>query len=362
MLTTPRYLAGRATAFRANPREANRAWFRQAGYGLFLHYGLYSLLERHEWVQLRERIPVAEYERLADRFTAQAFDAAAIAQRARRWGMRYITLTTRHHDGFCLWRSAHTDFHSGNTPAARDLVAELAAACEDEALGFFLYYSHGRDWRHPHAPNNDEWGGQARPVYDPPEPRFLRPRSAGTRYATGAAHDLAQYLNFMRAQIAELFARFPQTAGIWLDGVAVPLSLPDGAARMRVAELYAAIRQQSPHALIAYKQGLLGTEDFFTPEHRLPDSGDSAEKRGQIEAHPATLVELNTTMLVDPIAWGANAASRHRSADEVLALRRRAQAAGANLLLNCAPLPDGRLAPQDIAALDEVARRWSLGK
>ena len=192
--------------------------------------------------------------------------------------------------------------------------------------------------------------------------RALPTTHRSPRYATGAAHDLAQYLNFMRAQIAELFARFPQTAGIWLDGVAVPLSLPDGAARMRVAELYAAIRQQSPHALIAYKQGLLGTEDFFTPEHRLPDSGDSAEKRGQIEAHPATLVELNTTMLVDPIAWGANAASRHRSADEVLALRRRAQAAGANLLLNCAPLPDGRLAPQDIAALDEVARRWSLGK
>ena len=137
-----------------------------------------------------------------------------------------------------------------------------------------------------------------------------------------------------------------------------PSADPDGAQRMRVAELYAAIRQQSPHALIAYKQGLLGTEDFFTPEHRLPDAHDSTEKRGQIESHPDKLVELNTTMLVDPIAWGANSESRHRNADEVLALRRQAQAAGANLLLNCAPLPDGQLAPEDIAALAEVTRRW----
>lgn len=348
MLAIPNYLADHAAAFRKDPRQANRAWFRRAGYGLFLHYGLYSLLQRHEWLQLRECIPVAEYARLAERFTAAAFDAPALARRARRWGMRYITITTRHHDGFCLWRSAHTDFHSGNTPAARDLVAELAAACEAESLALFLYYSHGRDWRHPHAPNNDEWGGQARPAYDPPEPS----------YATGAAHDLRQYLDFMSAQIAELLARFPQTAGIWLDGVAVPLSRPDGAQRMRVAELYAAIRQQSPHALISYKQGLLGTEDFFTPEHRLPDARDAAERRGQIAAHPGAIIELNTTMLVDPVAWGANATSRHRSADEVLALRRRAQAAGANLLLNCAPLPDGQLAPEDVATLDEVARRW----
>ena len=337
-----------AAAFQDNPRQANRAWFQRAGYGLFLHYGLYSLAQRHEWLQLRERIPVAEYARRADHFTARAFDAPALAQRARRWGMRYITLTARHHDGFCLWRSAHTDFHSGHTPAARDLVAELAAACEEEALGLFLYYSHGRDWRHPHAPNNDAWGGQARPAYDPPEPT----------YARGAAHVLQQYLDFLSAQIDELLTRFPQTAGIWLDGIAVPLSRPDGAARMRVAELYAAIRQRSAHALIAYKQGLLGDEDFFTPEHRLPDARDSAEKRGQIDAQPGKLLEVNTTMLVDPIAWGANAASRHRSADEVLALRRRARAAGANFLINCAPTPAGCLAPEDVAALDEVARRW----
>ena len=81
---------------------------------------------------------------------------------------------------------------------------------------------------------------------------------------------------------------------------------------MRVASSTPPSRQQSPHALIAYKQGLLGTEDFFTSEHRLPDSGDSAEKRGQIEAHPATLVELNTTMLVDPIAW---ALTSHRATE-----------------------------------------------
>ena len=95
--------------------------------------------------------------------------------------MRYVNITTRHHDSFCLFATKQTDFNSVNSPAKRDLVGELADACRKKGLGLCLYYSHGRDWRHPHAPNNDRWGGSARPKYDPPEPSYATARSMTCR-------------------------------------------------------------------------------------------------------------------------------------------------------------------------------------
>ena len=196
MGNVPNFLTGYDALYAQEPREATRQWFREARYGLFLHYGLYSLLGRHEWVQLREKIPVAEYAKLKDRFTAEGFDAERIARFAVDCGMKYVNLTTRHHDSFCLFETKETEFNSVNSPAGRDLVKELAGACDRHNLGLCLYYSHGRDWKHPHAPNNDLWGGRPRPEYDSPEPT----------YATGDDYDLQIYLDFMQAQITELCA------------------------------------------------------------------------------------------------------------------------------------------------------------
>ncbi|MEI8045080.1 MAG: alpha-L-fucosidase, partial [Verrucomicrobiota bacterium] len=148
----PSYLKGYEKAYLADPRAAARQWFRDAKFGLFIHYGLYSLEGRHEWLQYREKIPVADYARLKERFTAAKFDADAIADLAVAAGMSYVNITTRHHDSFCLFGSAQTDFHARNSPARRDLIRELADACRKKGLGLCLYYSHGRDWRHPHAP------------------------------------------------------------------------------------------------------------------------------------------------------------------------------------------------------------------
>ncbi|MCX7013252.1 MAG: alpha-L-fucosidase, partial [Candidatus Sumerlaeota bacterium] len=256
MSEIPSYLKSYEDLYRQDPRAAAMQWFREAKYGLFLHYGLYSLLENHEWVQLREKIPVSEYEKLAQRFTAAKFDAEAIVEFARDCGMKYINLTTRHHDSFCLFRTKETAFNSLNSAARRDLAGELAAACAKAGVGFFLYYSHGRDWKHPHAPNNDEWGGRARPEYDPPEPS----------YAYGKAHDLQKYVDFMAAQIRELLTQYGPVAGIWLDGIGV-LHTGDYS-KFRCQELYDMIHATQPQALVSYKQGLLGTEDFFTPEHK----------------------------------------------------------------------------------------------
>jgi alpha-L-fucosidase len=261
-----------------------------------------------------------------------AFDADAIAAFAADFGMRYVNLTTRHHDSFCLFATRQTPFQSSNTPAGRDLVAELARACERHGLGFFLYYSHGRDWRHPHAPNNDEWGGQARPKYDPPEPS----------YAYGPAHDLQRYLDFMSAQITELLTGYGPIAGIWLDGIAVPRA--GDPAKFRCQELYDLIHRLQPQVLVSYKQGLLGTEDFVAPEHRAVSA-------------PGKPGEICTTMC--PGAWGylRDGTGKHKSAEDVWATLRAARQQGCNLLLNSGPLPDGSLDPEDTAMLRQVGAR-----
>lgn len=174
----PSYLTGYETAYAKNPRAAATQWFREAKFGLFLHYGLYSLEGRHEWLQYKELIPVAEYAKLKDRFTAEKFDADFIADLAVDSGMKYVNITTRHHDSFCLFETKETDFNSVNSPAKRDLVGELAEACAKRKLGLCLYYSHGRDWRHPHAPNNDKWA--AAPARNTPNPTPHTPPATTT--------------------------------------------------------------------------------------------------------------------------------------------------------------------------------------
>ncbi len=332
MPQVPSYLSDYADLYAQDPRAAALRWFRDAKYGLFLHYGLYSLLGRHEWVQLREKIYVAEYAKLMDDFTAEGFDAEAIADFALDCEMRYINITTRHHDSFCLFATEQTDFSAANAPCGRDLIGELARACADRGLGLCLYYSHGRDWRHPHAPNNDRWGGSARPQYDPPEPS----------YACGDGHDLRVYVEFMRAQIDELLSNYGPIAAIWLDGIAVPLNGP--AEEFDCQRLYDFIHSRQPQVLVSYKQGLLGTEDFFAPEHEAVETGG---KPG----------EICTTMA--PRSWGytAEVAGQHLGEDEVWEKLRAARRASCNLLLNTGPLPDGSLDLEDVPVLRAVGER-----
>lgn len=344
-MTTPNYLRGYEELHDTDPRQAALTWFKQARYGLFLHYGLYSLLGRHEWVQLREKIPVAEYEKLAGQFTAEKFDADAVADFAVDAGMRYINLTTRHHDCFCLFETGETPFNSLQAACGRDLVGELAAACDRRGLGFCLYYSHGRDWRHPHAPNNDEWGGNARPEYDPPEPS----------YAYGESHDLQKYLDFMKDQITELLTQYGPIASIWLDGIATPLS--GDADAFACQDLYDLIHRLQPQTLVSYKQGLTGTEDYFAPEHALPGDAADTWKKGKIDRKSEQPIEVCTTMC--PGSWGykKDASGQHLTEDQVWEKLREACAGNTNLLLNTGPLPDGSLDPEDVKVLRKVGAR-----
>lgn len=339
----PSYLKGYEEIYAENPRLAAIQYFRNAKFGLFIHYGLYSLLEgfwkgEHvrpaEWVQLRGKIRVKEYAKLASRFTAEKFDADFITDMALNAGMKYINLTTRHHDSFCLFDSKYTDFKSTNSPAKRDLVAELSEQCQQKGLGFFLYYSHGRDWKHPHAPSNDQWGGSARPQYQPQE----------ETYKYGEEHDLQVYVEFMKNQITELLTNYGPIGAIWLDGSGVPHSRKDNNHLFKCQELYDHIHSLQPQVLVSYKKGLLGTEDFKAPERHFTGTSD---------------VPLEICNTLQPYSWGyaRNDEKGHKSADDVMEMLAKAGEMKANLLLNTGPLPSGSIHPDDIKTLKEVGSR-----
>jgi alpha-L-fucosidase len=339
----PAYLHGYEDRYAEDPRGAALEWFQDANYGLFLHYGLYSLLGEHEWVQEKKQIPPSEYAILQDYFTAENFDAEAIVELAQDAGMKYINLTTKHHEGFCLFDSDQTTFTSVEAPAGRDLVGELANACQDAGMGLFLYYSHGIDWRHPHAPNNEEWGHPARPEYD---------EKPGI-YAD-AGHDLERYLEYVEAQIVELLEHYGPIAGIWLDLHSVPSRHPE---RLDLPDLYSTIREKQPQTLISYKYGITGTEDFLAPEHETEDEYDKP-------------TEVCTTMipgseyadeleLGSPVSWGYHAAAegKHKNETEVWEALREANGNGHNLLLNTGPMPEGSIEPEDAAVFRAIGER-----
>lgn len=333
----PIYLKDYKDLFNLSPRKANIEWFRGAHFGLFLHYGLYSLLGRHEWVQYLEKIPVKEYAKLKDQFSAKEFDADFITDLALEAGMKYINITTRHHDSFCLWDTKYSDFKSTNSPARRDLIAELSAQCNKKGLALFLYYSHGRDWKHPHAPNNDKWGGSARPKYDFKEPS----------YKYGDEHNLDIYTEFVWNQIEELLENYNPIAGIWLDGLATTLS--GDYSVFECQQLYDMIHAKQPQVLVSYKQGLLGTEDFLAPERKY-ESKEMPEKPLEICDH------------LQKYGWGyvKDEDGNHKTKEEVMDLIKRAKSYSSNLLLNTGPLPSGRIHPEDIDVLRKVGKEIDI--
>ncbi len=263
----PKHLTEYGDLYAADPRTVALKWFENAGLGMFIHYGLYSIPGRGEWVMFREKIHVSEYEKLMDSFTAEKFDADHIASLAEASGMKYIIFTARHHDGFCLFKSDETDFSSFNSPAGRDLVAELAEACAKKGIGLFLYYSYGVDWRHPCAPGNDAGVNCARPLYDEPEPYYNSCSSLageGTEGTVGAKftdkQNYSTYIDFIHRQLTELLTNYGNIAGIWFDLISAVYFRPD---IFPVSETYRLIRSLQPHALISFKQGANGEEDYM---------------------------------------------------------------------------------------------------
>jgi alpha-L-fucosidase len=259
--------------------------------------------------------------------------------------MKYVNLTSRHHDGFCLFDTGETDYNSVDSPCGRDLVGELAESCRQKNLGLFLYYSYAADWHHPYFYSRERGWDKARPAYKEPQPEYKFTKD----------EDFEHYIRFVHNQLRELLTNYGPLAGIWLDPIMGFYKCPD---LFPIDETYALIRSIQPNCLISFKQGANGDEDFVAPErhsgvHR--QGGDLAAKVW--EKNRGKPVEICNTL--QPKGWGyeKSADGRHKTADDVMKMLADARERNANLLLNTGPLPDGSIHPEDIATLREVGRR-----
>ena len=298
---------------------------------------------------------LAEYEKLKAKFTARSFDAEKICDLALAAGMKYVNITARHHDSFCLFKTKETDFNSLESPARRDLVGELAAACRKKGLMLFLYYSYGLDWRHPYfysreaglASKNAPWG-MARPDYKTPEPSYKFQKD----------EDFQHYIRFAHNQIRELLTQYGPLGGLWLDPIMGYYARPD---LFPIGETYALIRSLQPGCLICFKQGANGDEDFVAPERTLAAHRTGGEVGRKVwEKNKNKLPEICDTL--QERVWGYQAADdkKHRDADWVMQTLDYVRSINGNLLLNTGPLPDGSIHAEDVATLREVGRRLKV--
>lgn len=328
--STPTYLFDHPDLYKTAPHDAALTWFAEAHYGLGVDFGLYSLIGRGHDVMLQDNMPLAEYERLKNNFTAEHFDAVDMVEFAIANGMRYIDFTVRGEDGFCLYNTKVTDFNSANSPAHRDLLAELASVCEYHGIGLCLSYAHGTEWRHPHAP--------------------------GTRAGTAPeSSSLPQYLDFVAAQIDELLTQYGPIAAICLEGIDVARTV--GQERIGCADLYRMIRILQPQVLVAYQQGFTGDEDFFITPESIPGKDAPADVQGHINRQPDKPAQILATLTPGVRGYCAGMAGQHRREASVWELLLRAGNQHTNLLVKSSLMPDGSLDLEDINTLLAVGQR-----
>jgi alpha-L-fucosidase len=279
----------------------NIRWWTEAKFGMFVHFGLYAVLGRGEWVRFLDQIPRDEYMGLMSQFNPSRFDADEWIDIAQSAGAKYITLTTKHHDGFCLFDSGLTDFKITNTPFGRDLVGELVEACHRRDMRIVLYYSQP-DWHHPNFVNRPgafkEW------LEEPP----------------GAEPDWPKYQDFLEGQVRELCTKYGRVDGFWWDGT------HRSEAAWRGRRLYEMIKSYHPHAVVNDRARY---GDFFTPERQIP----ALPVGVPCECCDSTTVK----------GWGYRKGSPLYSVPRLLNDFLSVTSLGANYLLNVGPLPDGTI-------------------
>lgn len=306
-------------------RVAARAWFQDARFGMFVHWGVYSLLGQGEWVMQNRSIPVEKYEWLASTFNPVKFNAHDWVALAKSAGVRYITITSRHHDGFSMFATRATRYNVVDwTPFHRDPLKELADECHAQGIKLFFYYSQ-LDWHNP-----DYW-----------------PRG-GTGHATGRPEsgDWNRYIDFMNAQLTELLTNYGPIGGIWFDGM---WDKPD--ADWQLSRTYALIHRLQPAALIVpnHHKAPLPGEDVQTFEQDLPGANTAGFNTREIGALP-----LETSMTMNE-SWGFNITdAKFKSTRDLIGYLVRAAGANANLLLNIGPRPDGTIQPEAVERLRAI--------
>jgi alpha-L-fucosidase len=322
-----------------------REWFQDARFGLFIHWGVYSVLGDGEWVMNNRKMTVEEYEKLPAKFNPTEFNVKEWVALAKAAGMKYITITSKHHDGFAMWDSKVSDWTvAKRTPYKKDVLKMLADECEKQGVKLFFYHSH-LDWHHPD----------------------YYPRGR-TGHNTGRPDkgNFAKYLDYMDAQLAELCSgRYGKIGGIWFDGwwdqqVKQKKNKNDTTdpkkthVDWRLRKTYDLIHKLQPQALVGNNHHVapFPGEDFQMFEKDLP-GGNTAGFNA--DSKPGDL-PLETCETINR-AWGYNKRDRKfKSTKELLHYLIKAAGMNANFLLNVGPMPNGKIQPEFVERLKEMGQ------
>ncbi|MCC5931421.1 MAG: alpha-L-fucosidase [Cyclobacteriaceae bacterium] len=326
-----------------NPTIENinaRKWFQDAKFGLFVHWGVYSQLagagQTHgldgegninEWIMDSKRIPVNRYERLAGFFNPIHYDPSEWVKLAKDAGMKYITFTTKHHDGFSMFGSKVTDYNIVDaTSYKKDVFGMLAEECKEQDVKLFAYYSH-LDWHHP-----DYWP---------------RGRTGNNYTGRPESGDWDKYLDYVNEQIREIFTNYGPLAGAWFDGI-----WDKKDADWQLRKTYDIIHELQPAALILnnHHGDVNPGEDLKGFERALPGQKNFlGNKTETTTEHPMEMCQTINK------SWGFNLVdTSFKSAKDIVHLLAKAAGNDANLLLNVGPQPDGRIQSEFIEILGEV--------
>jgi alpha-L-fucosidase len=314
-------------------KDARMSWWREARFGMFIHWGLYAIpagqwkgeTNHAEWIRHTAQIPIDEYDKFVGQFNPVQFNADQWVRMAKDAGMKYIVITSKHHDGFCLFDSKNTDYDVMNTPFKRDILKELSMACKRHGVKFCFYHSI-MDWHHPD---------------------YLPRRQWEKRSSEGA--DLQRYITHMKSQLKELVTEY-DPAVLWFDG-----EWEDTWTHEEGLKLYNYVRSLKPGIIInnrvdTGRKGMQGMTkagsfagDFGTPEQEVPHAGiDGVDWE--------SCITMNNH-------WGYNSHDKNfKSAKFLISQLVEINSKGGNYLLNIGPKADGTFPQESIDRLAEMGK------
>ena len=307
------------TGTRQREFGAEKDWFLKKRFGMFVHWGLYAIPAWHEQYQWRAGVSRAEYSKLIHEFNPQKFSADKWLDLLQDAGMEYLTFTTKHHDGFCMWDTAQTDFNIMRTPYKADILRKLADACHARKIPLCLYYSIA-DWHHRNYPNMGR------------HHELLKPE-------IGDQPNWQKYMEFLKAQVKELCSNYGEIHGFWWD-----MNVPE----YKDPSVNAMIRKLQPNIMInnrGFDEG-----DFGTPER---DYGP-AQKDGKPFSRPTEACQS-----VGSLSWGYKKDEEYFSDKYLMNSIDRYLSLGANYLLNIGPDAEGQMPEKSSAILRRIGKWYS---
>lgn len=322
-------------------------WFKQDRFGMFIHWGLYSIPARGEWIRSTEKMSIEDYQEYFEEFEPEAYEPSAWAKLAKEAGMKYAVLTAKHHDGFCLFDTKQTDYKSTNTKSGRDFVREFLEAFRKEGIKVGLYFSL-IDWHHPDYPHYKDMHHPMRDNKD----------------YDGMIHNFDNYLEYMHAQVKELCTEYGKLDMMWFD-----FSYGDMKGEKWQAEkLMKMVRTYQPDIVvdnrlevsgegfgsIATKNPTSYSGDYVSPEQIIPPNGLFDEEGNELAWEACITMNDN---------WGYTALDKNfKPASTIIKKLVECVSKNGNMLLNVGPDANGRIPKESVKILKEIGTWMEYNK